>query len=311
MIYTCTLNPAVDKIAHVDSIQLNQINRLLQVESDAGGKGINVSRDIKILNQHSIAVGFLGGSAGTIVEMLLKRENIDTHIIDIIGNTRTNLKVIDENGISEFNEEGPFILNDEMEALLEYFRAQLDRNSILVISGSLPKGCSSSTYKTLCEIAHDNKAKVFLDTSMKYISDTLKASPEYIKMSAKDLAHYNHIDTELTESEIKTMGREILDQGCQALCITTDGKGLYYLTKDKMLHLEALELSVKSRIGAGDGFVAGFVVGLDLKASEEDALKLGGACYAAASQRINAHPKSLDEVTSFLDKMVITEIEES
>ena len=49
MIYTCTLNPAVDKIAHVDSIQLNQINRLLQVESDAGGKGINVSRDIKIL----------------------------------------------------------------------------------------------------------------------------------------------------------------------------------------------------------------------------------------------------------------------
>ena len=42
MIVTVTLNPAVDKLAYVHSLRLEEVNRLTHVESDAGGKGINV-----------------------------------------------------------------------------------------------------------------------------------------------------------------------------------------------------------------------------------------------------------------------------
>lgn len=75
MIYTVTLNPAVDKCASVDEIHLNQVNRLKKVTSDAGGKGINVSRTLKCLRTPSVATGFLGGSGGNFIECLLMREN--------------------------------------------------------------------------------------------------------------------------------------------------------------------------------------------------------------------------------------------
>ena len=305
MIYTCTLNPALDKMGHVEKIRLNQLNRLSHIESDAGGKGINVSRDIKALNHESIAVGFLGGSAGTFIEMLLRREEIEHHMIEILGNTRTNLKIFDENGISEFNEEGPFILNDELEGLLDYFRDHLDCKSILVISGSMPRGCGTDTYKRLIEIAKENKSLVFFDTSMKYMFPSLEAHPDIVKMTSADLARMNHIDATLSEEEIAVMGRSFIDQYCQMLCVSHENKGIYLLTRNKMLHCAPMELEIMSKIGVGDAFVAGFVVGLENGLDDEEVLRLAGASYAAASQRSNAHPKSYEEVDAYLDRIVI------
>ena len=156
MIVTVTLNPAVDKVARLDKIKQHEVNRLTKVESDAGGKGINVSRTIKTLHGYSIATGFLGGSGGNFIDCLLQREEIDSHMIHIIGNTRSNLKIVDdENQMSEFNEEGPFILQNEQDELFDYLRINLDQECVLVISGSMPKGMSRSTYYNLIEMAKE------------------------------------------------------------------------------------------------------------------------------------------------------------
>lgn len=299
MIYTCTLNPAVDKIGTVNQIEKNKVHRLVHVESDAGGKGINVSRDIKILHYHSVAVGFLGGSSGTFINMLLQRENIDHHMIDIIGNTRTNLKIYDGEGVCEFNEEGPFILNDEMEALFDYFKSHLNVRSLLVISGSMPKGCSSNTYRRLCEIAHENKARVFMNTSIHYLKEVLCEKPDIIKISATDLASYFGIDAILEEKEVIQKGMMFVKEHCYCLCVTSVN-GVYVLTEDEQYHCKAIDLEIKSRVGVGDAFVAGLSVGIDRDDSLMDAIRLGGACYCAASQRINAHPKNYEEVEQYL-----------
>ena len=308
MIYTCTLNPALDKMGYVEKIQLNQMNRLTHIENDAGGKGINVSRDIKALNHKSVAVGFLGGSAGTFIEMLLRREDIDHHMIEILCNTRTNLKVFDENGVSEFNEEGPFVLNDELEALLDFFRSHLDERCILVISGSMPKGCGLDTYKRIIEIAKENEALVFLDTSMKYLLPSLEAHPDIVKITSADLAKLNHIDARLSEEEIASMGRNFIRQNCEMLCVSHENQGIYLITKNKILHCTPMDLEIKSKVGVGDAFVAGFVVGLENGLRDEEVLRLAGASYAAASQRSNAHPKNYDEVHAYLDQIIIERI---
>ena len=308
MIYTCTLNPALDKMGYVEKIQLNQMNRLAHIENDAGGKGINVSRDIKALNHKSVAVGFLGGSAGTFIEMLLRREDIDHHMIEILGNTRTNLKVFDENGVSEFNEEGPFVLNDELEALLDFFRSHLDERCILVISGSMPKGCGLDTYKRIIEIAKENEALVFLDTSMKYLLPSLEAHPDIVKITSADLAKLNHIDARLSEEEIASMGRNFIRQNCEMLCVSHENQGIYLITKNKILHCTPMDLEIKSKVGVGDAFVAGFVVGLENGLRDEEVLRLAGASYAAASQRSNAHPKNYDEVHAYLDQIIIERV---
>ncbi|PKK92800.1 MAG: 1-phosphofructokinase, partial [Tenericutes bacterium HGW-Tenericutes-6] len=61
MIYTCTLNPAVDYIISLPVLDSNKINRTEQTSFRAGGKGINVSVVLNNLGIESVALGFIGG----------------------------------------------------------------------------------------------------------------------------------------------------------------------------------------------------------------------------------------------------------
>ena len=305
MIYTCTLNPALDKIGQVDDVQLNKINRLTRMQTAAGGKGILVSRGIKALNHDSTAVCFLGGSSGNLVEMLLRREEMHYHTINILGNTRTNLKIIGENGITESNEPGPFVLSDEVEALYDYFRSSLEYRSILVISGSIPKGCGRDVYVNLIKIAKENDAIVFLDTDYDNMIPTLPAHPNVVKIRSKTLGRFFNVDTTLTEEEIEKYGREFIDQYCDMICVSTEKDGIYLVTKNKMMHCLPMDLDMKCRIGVGDAFVAGFVVGLDNGMYDEEILRLAGASYAATSQRANGLVRDAEEVYQFMDQIQI------
>ena len=305
MIYTCTLNPSLDKIGQVEGTQLNKINRITRMETAAGGKGILVSRGIKALNHDSIAVGFLGGSVGNLVEMYLRREDYHYHMIEILGNTRTNLKIIDEKGMTQFNEQGPYILSDELEALKDYFRTHLDRKSVLVLSGSIPKGCGKDVYANLIRIAHENDSIVFLDTDYDNMLTTLNAHPNIVKIKSTTLAKFFHIDSHLTEEEIERFGREFIHEYCDMVCVSHEKNGIYLVTKNKMLHCLPMDLEMKCRIGVGDAFVAGFVVGLENGMNDEDVLKLAGACYAATSQKANGLVRDTNEIIQYMDQVKV------
>ena len=110
MIITVSMNPAIDKTVEVSRLLPGGLNRILKVEYDAGGKGINVSKTIRELGGESIATGFLGGNAGKTIENVLNERNIQNDFIWVDGETRTNTKVFEENGeVTELNEPGPII----------------------------------------------------------------------------------------------------------------------------------------------------------------------------------------------------------
>ena len=64
MIYTVTLNPALDKTVEIPSLTIDSVNRITTLRTDPGGKGINVSKVIDKLGRKSIATGILGGDTG-------------------------------------------------------------------------------------------------------------------------------------------------------------------------------------------------------------------------------------------------------
>ncbi|MGA9100105.1 MAG: 1-phosphofructokinase, partial [Methanotrichaceae archaeon] len=68
MIYTITLNPALDRTIRIDRIREDVSNRILEEQSYAGGKSIDVSKVLKNFGTDNIALGFVGGFAGRELE---------------------------------------------------------------------------------------------------------------------------------------------------------------------------------------------------------------------------------------------------
>ena len=68
MIYTVTLNPALDYIMYPNNLSVGEINRSARESLYFGGKGINVSFILNELEIPSVATGFIAGFTGDALE---------------------------------------------------------------------------------------------------------------------------------------------------------------------------------------------------------------------------------------------------
>ena len=149
MIYTVTLNPALDKTVEIPGMAIDTVNRITEMRTDPGGKGINVSKVIAKLGGDSRAVGILGGESGRTLEKLLENENFTTQFRFVEGQTRTNIKIIDRVGHTntDINEPGLTVTDADLDALLNDLLAKVHAGDIVVLAGSLPKGAPQDTYR--------------------------------------------------------------------------------------------------------------------------------------------------------------------
>ncbi|MHB9013526.1 MAG: PfkB family carbohydrate kinase, partial [Ignavibacteriaceae bacterium] len=96
MVLTVTLNPLLERRYKFSRISFSQENRNGILEIKAGGKGINVSRQLNHLNVENIALTFLGGANGKQLKEILIKENIRITSIRTESNTRDAAIIIDE-----------------------------------------------------------------------------------------------------------------------------------------------------------------------------------------------------------------------
>ena len=142
MIYTVTLNPAVDKELVVPAIEFDAVLRSQQINIDFGGKGFNVSRQLQSLGVASVALGFAGGSGGEQLRHGLASLGIDTDFVWVAGETRSNISIVTEptSHYVKVNEPGPLISENELVALREKVAKQAKPGDWWVLAGSLPPG---------------------------------------------------------------------------------------------------------------------------------------------------------------------------
>ena len=93
MIYTLTLNPALDYDIYMDSFQEGDLNLSKDVNIRAGGKGINVSKLLANLGIKSKALGYTAGFTGDFIKKNLYDEGIESDFVELDGITRINVKI--------------------------------------------------------------------------------------------------------------------------------------------------------------------------------------------------------------------------
>ena len=304
MIYTVTLNPALDKTVEIPGMALDTVNRITEMRTDPGGKGINVSKVIAKLGGESCAAGILGGGSGKMLEKLLEGEPFATQFRFVEGQTRTNIKIIDRerHTNTDINEPGLTVTDADLDALLHELLAELRPGDIVVLAGSLPKGAPQDTYRTWTAACKKAGARVFLDADGALLAEGLKAAPYLIKPNDDELSRLAGKKLETLE-ELTAEGRRLLERGIERVVISLGGRGALYLRKGSTIYAEGLKVSVGSTVGAGDSVVAALAYAEAQGLSEEEAVRLSTAAGAANVMCSGTQAAEREAVEALLPKV--------
>jgi 1-phosphofructokinase/tagatose 6-phosphate kinase len=148
VIITVTLNAAIDKTLSVPNFRLGRRHRTVEQTTMAGGKGVNIARSLKSLDQPVIATGFAGGPTGTRIVEQLTAESILNDFVRIREESRTNTAVLDPTTgeQTEINERGPAVTAKELELFTDKLVYLARGAEIVVFAGSLPRGVEPDYY---------------------------------------------------------------------------------------------------------------------------------------------------------------------
>ena len=98
MILTVTINPLLEHRLFFNTISLGKSNRSSMELFYAGGKGINVSRQLNFLGVKNSAFTFLGGNNGKLLRHCCTEDKIDFSVLNTKSETRIAELIIEESG---------------------------------------------------------------------------------------------------------------------------------------------------------------------------------------------------------------------
>ncbi len=283
MIYTLTLNPAIDRELTVAALEFDDVLRATGVRTDFGGKGINVSRMLASLGVSSVALGFAGGPAGRMLGDGLAALGIASAFTPIHGETRTNVSIVasDHSRHIKVNEGGPAISATEQEALLAQVRDLAQPDDWWVLAGSLPPGVDCTIYATLIATIQSAGGYVLLDTSGPALVAGCAARPTVIKPNASEMAQLTGLpvttpqEALMAAASLTDIPVVVISMGSQGAVLVAEGQGIL---------ARPPAIQEQNPVGAGDSLVAGLVYGLS-RGSAAEALRLGVACGAATASQ--------------------------
>jgi len=288
MIYTVTFNPAIDYIAEVNNLNMNEINRAISEKILAGGKGINVSIVLNNLGIENIALGFIAGFTGNEIKRRIEEFGIKTDFVYIPEKfSRINVKLqstVDGKVVEEtaINGEGPKILEQEVMEFMQKIE-NIQKDDFIVLAGSVSRNMQDDIYEKICVKVKEKGARIVADATGKLLVNVLKHKPFLIKPNKKELEEI--FEKELnTNEEIVLYAKKLQEMGAENVLISMDKDGAILITKDKkLLYSEAPKGKVVNSVGSGDSMVAGFITGYITYQDYEKALKMGIAAGSASA----------------------------
>jgi 6-phosphofructokinase 2 len=284
MIYTITLNPALDHFLEVEEFRVDDANRVLTNQLYAGGKGIDVSRAIRHLGGDSMALGFIGGHNGRVMVDLLKAEGVTCYFTPIAQETRRNLIINTTLTRTQtvLNAKGPTISPEEWHAFLTHLNVLDLRHAYVVLSGSLPRGVPTDAYREIVMLVQNRGAKAVLDADGLPLRYGLQAKPFATKPNVNELQRVVGRPLRNERALLQAASR-LNGQGIDVVMVSRGRAGLLVVSRFDQFRSVPPGVTVRSTVGAGDSTVAGFVFMHAAGKPLEDCVRFATASGTAAT----------------------------
>lgn len=284
MIYTLTLNPAVDRELTVPAMEFDSVLRAVESRIDFGGKGFNVSRLLRGMDEQSIAVGFLGGTAGELLEKGLKSLGIGTDFVWVSEETRTNVSIVtvSHDHYIKVNEKGPLVDEFRQAELLTKIDALANDGDWWVLAGSLPPGITSDFYARVTRVLNKHGASAILDTSGESLKLGCAEKPYLVKPNTEEIHAITGLPVD-SPTEIAAAASEMRRMGAQNVVVSMGKDGALLQTAEASWLTHTPRIQEKNPIGAGDSMVGGLVWALAHEFALKESLGWGVASGAATA----------------------------
>ncbi|MBE6184396.1 1-phosphofructokinase [Bacillus ginsengihumi] len=305
MIYTCTLNPAIDLFVELENFQPYVVNRSITEDYQANGKAINISFILKKMGIGNTAMGFLGGFTGQFIEEVLQKKGIHTDFVRIEGTTRINTFVRSRDKEYKIVNRGPNITRIEETLMIEKIN-QLTAGDILFVSGSLPRGVSDDILIEISRIAREKQLRLILDVSSTKLLDCLAYRPYLIKPNEEELSAMFGKRL-LTREEVIEAAHQLMERGVQNILVSLGEKGALFVNKDKVIMTTAPKGKVVNTACAGDSMLAAFVGSILLEKSIEESLAFSTA--VGSSTAFSMGLSNLLDVPELVKQVQLQELE--
>ena len=302
MIYTMTLNPALDYVIKMQSFQAGKINYSKEEYLLPGGKGINVSIILKTLGMNSTALGFVAGFVGEEIEKKVKEHGIETDFIKIENDiSRINVKITTQAEETAINGKGPLVEEKYIKILYEKID-KIKSDDTLILSGSIPKGISTNIYQDICKRVKDKGVKIVIDSTGDLLIKALEYKPFLIKPNHEELGELFDVKISNKEEALE-YAKKLQEKGAKNILVSMGKMGAVLLDENGYSYkMEAINSQKRvNTVGAGDSMVAGFIAGYQIFNNYEKALQMGIVAATATANSISLATK--DEIYKLLDSL--------
>jgi 1-phosphofructokinase len=292
VIVTITPNPSIDRTLNVPAVRRGEVVRASATTSEAGGKGINVSRALSLMGVPTIAIAPASPATKARLEDLLDG-GTTLRTVPIAGDIRVNMSLVEPDGtVTKVNEPGAAVdatdaarlLEDVVGAVLEILGADGDDTDWIVCCGSLPPGLPDDFYASIAARA-PAAVHVAVDADRAALRAAVGARVALLKPNRVELE-------ELVGRSLPTLGdvvdaaAELVAGGTGKVLISLGPDGAVLVDRSGACHAEAAIDDVANTVGAGDALLAGFLAGGATSAALPTAIAWSVAACRAPGTRM-------------------------
>ena len=309
MIYTLALNPAIDRTMWVERMDFHATTRVRRESRYPGGKGIDVSRVLTGLGVPNVALGFVGGFVGDELECRLGYEGVQTDMVRVSGETRTNIIVNETAGDGRhllLTAKGPKIDPHELGTLFRKIE-NLSEPSMMAIGGSLPRGVHPDAYRRIITIMKRKGAMTILDADGENLRSGIQAGPDYIKPNRHEMSEL--VGRELNGlEEIVQAAEEVRSQGVGTVLVSMGADGMVAVGDGKRYLATPPKVETVNNVGLGDSAVAGFMYGLANRFELKDCLVHGTAAGTATAMKPGTARANREDVMAMVPRIGLRDL---
>jgi 1-phosphofructokinase len=289
VIVTLTPNPSHDRTVTLGgALERGAVQRAESVLSQAGGKGVNISRASVAAGIPSIAVLPAPKEDPFVLELLAA--GIDCRPVPNDGGLRVNITISEPDGTTtKLNSPGPTVTAEVLRGLTESLRRRAASADWIVLAGSLPPGAPVEWYADLVATLRDSGARLAVDTSdapLRALVERLPGSaPHLMKPNGEELASFTGADPDLLESDpgaAAKAARTLVDQGVETVLATLGANGAVLVNAEGSWHATPPPTEVVSTVGAGDSSLFGYLLG-DIRNRPSDQRLALAVAYGSAA----------------------------